>query len=138
MENKEQGKKDPREEAPPAPWEWAVAALGAVLVAGTLLFLVTAALRGGDMPPSPELRVVAIHQQDTRFLVQVQARNRGEAPAANLRIRGVLKDGEREVEEAETEFQYVPGGSSREAGLFFATDPRRLRLELSARSYQQP
>ena len=137
MEKKDDAK-DKQQEAPPAPWEWAVAALGALLVAGTLVFLVIAALRGDNTPPSPELRVTGIRQQDTHWLVQVQARNRGHAAAANLRVRGVLKDGEREVEEAETEFQYVPGGSSREAGLFFTTDPRRLRLELSARSYPQP
>lgn len=129
---------DDRREAPPAPWEWAIAAVGALLVAGTLAFLLVRSFGEGELPPVPQLSVLDVQPQDARYLVRVRVHNRGQRAAANLRVTGVLRDGARVVEEAETEFQYVAGGSTREAGLFFAADPRRLLIELSARSYQEP
>ncbi|MBC5784964.1 TIGR02588 family protein [Ramlibacter sp. USB13] len=125
-------------EAPPTVWEWIVAAIGAVLVAGTLVFLVADALRGGEGPPDPVAEVVAVTAQEHRFHVRVRVRNRGPAAAENLRLAGTLSEGGRVVERADTEFAYVPPGSSREAGLFFTHDPAHARLELSLHSYQAP
>ena len=59
-------------------------------------------------------------------------------PAAALRVEGELRAGGTVVERSETEFQYVPGRSSREAGLLFQADPRRHTLQLHARSFQHP
>lgn len=125
-------------EAPPTVWEWLVAGIGAVLVAATLGFLVVDALRAGDGPPDPVPEVAGIRQQEGRFHVRVRMRNRGPSPAANLRLEGTLTEGEHVVERAETEFDYLPAGSAREAGLFFTHDPSRGRLQLSVRSYQAP
>lgn len=127
-------------EAPPSRWEWLVAAVGLVLVAASMAFLLLEAWNGGSPPPQPAIRVLEIvpQQDGARFLVRLRVDNLSRSTAASLRVQGELKQGEDVVEQSETEFQYLPGGSSREAGLFFTRDPRALRLELSARSYQKP
>ena len=118
--------------------EWAVAALGLVLVLGCLGFLAWSGLAGGERDIRPILRVTAIEQQDERYLVRLKVTNGGAGAAAALRVTARLQRGQEVIEEAETEFQYLPGHSSREAGLFFRHDPRSLTLELAARSYQAP
>lgn len=127
-------------EAPPTFWEWIVAALGLVLVVASMAVLLHEAWTSPTLPPHPQIRVLDIQplRGQAGFLVRLQVDNRSGATAANLRIEGELKRGEEVVERSETEFQYLPGHSSREAGLFFTRDPRALRLELSARSFQKP
>ena len=118
--------------------EWTAAALGALLLAGTVGFLVHDALTSHDTPPQPQLSVLGIEPQRGRYLVLMRVRNVGEATAAQLRVTARLTREGSTVEEAETEFDYVPGQSSREAGVFFARDPRAYALEFVQRSYQRP
>jgi uncharacterized protein (TIGR02588 family) len=127
-------------EAPPALWEWVVAALGLLLVVASMTVLLHEAWTSPSLPPQPQIRVLGIEprRDQAGFLVRLQVHNRSGATAANLRIEGELKQGDEVLERSETEFQYLPGRSSREAGLFFTRDPRALRLELSARSFQKP
>jgi uncharacterized protein (TIGR02588 family) len=127
-------------EAPPSFWEWVVAALGLVLVLGSIAFLLVEAATASSVPPQPVVRVLDIRPRagEAGFLVRLRVDNTSRATAASLRVAGELKQGDEVVERSETEFQYLPGRSSREAGLFFTRDPRALRLELSARSFQEP
>lgn len=57
---------------------------------------------------------------------------------AVLKVRGMLRQGDAVLGEADTEFDFLPGHSTREAGLFFRHDPRAHALDLVAVSYQQP
>jgi uncharacterized protein (TIGR02588 family) len=82
--------------------------------------------------------MLSIEPQQGRFLVRVQAVNESRATAAALRVEGTLRRGSDLVERSELEFDYLPGRSSREGGLFFTADPRGLQLELAARSYRAP
>lgn len=123
---------------PPPLWEWVVAGIGLVLVLGVLGYLVLDAFRSPDTPPAPEVRVLGVEAQGRQFLVRFSAANGGSRTAEQLKVVGTLKQGGQVVEEADTQMDFLPGGSSREGGLFFQRDPRLLQLELQARSYIRP
>jgi uncharacterized protein (TIGR02588 family) len=127
-----------RREAPPSAWEWFAAAIGLLLLLASIGYLAYDAVTEREEPPSPAIRVMGIEPQGDRFLVRLQVVNRTRATASSLRIEGELRRGSEVVERSETEFDYLPGKSSREGGLFFRADPRTLQLVLSARSYQAP
>lgn len=118
--------------------EWVLAGVGLVLLVASVGYLLFYQWSSRDEPPDPALEVVAIHQQQGRFLVRVRVHNRSHTTAADLRVSGELRRGEEVVERSETEFPYLASESSHEGGLFFTHDPRTLRLELSAESYQVP
>lgn len=125
-------------EAPPSFWEWVAAAVGLVLLLGSIAFLLHDAWSGDGGPPEPGIRILAIEPQEGRFLVRVRVSNLSRETAAALRVQGELRRGGELVERSEMELDYLPGRSSREGGLFFREDPRALQLMLSARSYQNP
>lgn len=130
---------------PPQPpisrWEWIVAAVGALLVASCIGYLAWLAFAARDPAAvvDPRVHVLAITPTGGGpYHVRVQVRNAGAAPAAALKVVGQLREGGRVIEEAETEFEFLPAQASREAGLFFRQDPRRGELALFARSHQAP
>lgn len=128
--------KGPGEAAPPLS-EWLVAAMGLIVLLASVGYLLYDG-NGAPQPPAPVIRMLEIQPQQGRFLVRVQAMNESRATAAALRVEGTLKRGNEVVERSELEFDYLPGRSTREGGLFFRTDPRGLQLELAARSYRAP
>lgn len=127
-----------RDDRAPSLWEWVLASVGLVLLVASVGYLLFYQWTSRDEPPDPAIEVVAIHQQQGRFLVRVRVHNRSHTTAADLRVSGELRRGEEVVERSETEFPYLASESSHEGGLFFTHDPRTLRLELSAESYQVP
>lgn len=118
--------------------EWIAAAIGGLILLASIAGLVWTALADGHQLVDPVARVASVERRGERFHVQLQVHNRGGAPAAALRVVAQLRDGDRVVEEAETEFEHLAGHSSREAGLFFRNDPARLALSLAVQSYQRP
>lgn len=118
--------------------EWIAAAVGLLILLASIGGLAWTALADGHALVDPVARVASVERRGERFHVRLQVHNRGGAPAAALRVVAQLRDGERVVEEAETEFEHVAGHSSREAGLFFRNDPSRLALSLAVQSYQRP
>ena len=126
-----------RQEAPPF-WEWMVAGLGLVLVLSCLGYLLLQAMAGPPTPPDPRIEVVAVRAQGDRFLVELRVSNRGRATAEALKVAGELRQGDAVLEEADTEFQFLPGESARAGGLFFERDPRQFALRLRAVSFQAP
>lgn len=125
------------QERPPRS-EWIVAGIGFVIVLAVLGVLTYEAALGGESPPSIVNQVVAVKPVSEGYLVQVEVRNRGGETTAGLVLEGTLTEGEREVETSEATLDYVPGRSTREAGLFFTENPQRYRLELRALGYQEP
>lgn len=126
-----------REAAPPF-WEWVVAAAGLLLVLASVGVLAYYAWTGEADHPRPSVQVLAIEQQPAGWHVAVRVHNGAQATAAALRLTGQLRQGAEVIEQRELELQYLPGGSSREGGLFFSRDPRLHGLEWAFESYERP
>lgn len=146
----EQARERTREEAPrddrePARsggdipfWEWVVAGLGAVLVIGSIGFMLYEAVAGDDSPPDVVIRVDSVLPVQGGYLVRIRARNQGGTTAAGLTVEGELKGDTGAIETSETTVDFLPPNSERFGGLFFTRDPRRHTLELRAKGYQDP
>jgi len=119
-------------------WEWVVAAIGLALVLATTGTLGWLAATGRDGGVEPVLQATAFERQGERWRVELHAYNAGSAPASGLRVVAQLHSGGEVVEEAEAEFQYLPGHSSREAAVFFQRNPRTAQLVLLPRGYEKP
>lgn len=124
--------------SPPPLSEWIAAAVGLLLLCASLGYLSWHALRGGSEVPAPAVRVIGIENQPGRYVVRLRVTNQSPATAASLRVEGVLRQGGQEVERSGTEFQYLPGRSSVQGGLFFQRDPRQFQLEVLAKGFEEP
>ena len=124
-------------EPPPPVSEWFVAGVGLALLVASVAYLLYDS-NGEAQPPAPVLRMLSVEPSQGRFLVRVQAHNESRTTAAALRVEGTLRRGGELVERSELEFDYLPGRSSREGGLFFTADPRGLQLDLVPRSFRAP
>lgn len=121
------------------PWlEWAASAVGIVIVIGILAILGRDAFTGGASAPVVRVEAGDVTAHAGGFTLQVRARNPSGATAAQVEIEGVLRDGERVVESARLLLDFVPAGSSRSGGLYFASDPRRFDVRLRALGYADP
>ena len=111
-------------------WEWVAAALSAGMVLTAAGVLVVHAWRERT-PPDLRVSVESVEQVRSGFLVRFHVLNEGGRTAAGATIRGVLSAAGQE-EESEAVLDYVPAGSFRRGGLFFAGDPRQGHLSLRA------
>ena len=118
--------------------EWIAAAVGLLILLASIGGLLWTAASDGHDRVDPVARIASVERQGERFHVLLQVHNQGGAAAAVLRVVAQLREGDRVVEEAETEFEHLAGHSSREAGVFFRNDPARLDLSVSVKSYQHP
>jgi uncharacterized protein (TIGR02588 family) len=118
--------------------EWVVAAIGALLVAGTIGYLAWLAISRDEA--LPDVRVVAgrVHALDHGWLVEFRAINSGGTAAAQLLVEGELEGPQGVLETSEATVDYVPPRSEREGGLIFSRDPQGLELRLSAKGYVDP
>lgn len=121
-----------------SPWEWAVAAVSAVVVLGAIGLMLYEALAGASTPPDMEVRVDEVTQITGGYLVQLQVRNVGQSTAAEVTVEGELKNGEQTVETSETTIDYVPAEATRSGGLFFTENPAMYTLEVRALGYDEP
>lgn len=116
------------------PWlEHAAAAIGGCLTAALVTVLALQAAQGAGRPPALSVDVERVLETEGGFIVEVRAYNRSRAAAA-----GVILEGRLEGERSEATLDYVPGRSSRKAGLFFDHDPRRADLSVRALGYIEP
>ena len=120
------------------PLEWAVAALGLVLVAGTAVLLAFQGYAGGNSPPDISLRVESIVELRNGYVAKVKAVNVGGATAADVIVEGELANASGVVEKSEMSFQYLPPHSTRTGGLFFKRNPREFEVRLTAKGYEAP
>lgn len=117
--------------------EWCAAALGALLLLGTIGFLTWDAFNGRDLPPDLRVTPGAVKLTAGGYLVQFRVENAGDRPAAQVEVEGRLQAAGEE-ETATASFDYVPAGSGRSGGVVFSADPRQGRLTLSAKGYSDP
>lgn len=118
--------------------EWVAAACGAVVMLATLACLAWLAVTERHGTVDPVVRVLSIERQGERHHLRLRVENQGTVAAADLRVQGQLRRGDTVVEEAEVEFDHLPAGAHRDAGMFFREDPRQDRLDLSVSSYRRP
>lgn len=118
--------------------EWMVAAVGALCVLVSLVFVTWEALSRGDAPPKVVLAVKSITPGAETYVVEFEARNDGDHTAANLQIEGVLFRGTDTLEKRNATMDYLPPASRRRGGIFFRHDPRGLRVLLTPVGYQNP
>jgi len=118
--------------------EWIIGAVGFVLVASVIGFLLYQALTGDRKPPDVQLRVHSIVQTTNGYMVHMKAANHGGSTAEGVVIEGLLLEGSVPLERSETTIDYLPPRSEKNVGLFFTRDPRALRVELRALGYEEP
>ena len=121
-----------------SPWEWVAAAVSTVMVLLVIGYIASKALTDGGSPPAVEVRPDSVLRAGGMWIVPFSAENRGDRTAADVQVRGELREGDRTVESSDAAVDYVPGQAVRRGGLFFHADPRAYRLELRALGYQDP
>ena len=133
------GAPDERRAGAPVPAaEWAVGALGALLLVGAVAFLAREAARGPGRPPDVVVAADTAVAGRGGWLVRVRARNLGDEAAADVLLRGTLGVAGAEPVERETTIDYLPGRSERAAGLVFPADPARGTLRLEVVGHRAP
>jgi uncharacterized protein (TIGR02588 family) len=118
--------------------EWLVGGLGALLVGGTIAFLLYHALARDSTPPDVRVVEQRVFALQDRYLVQFRAFNQGGSAAAQLTIEGELISPDGGTETNGAVLDYVPARSSRKGGLWFSADPRAGQLTLRATGYAEP
>jgi uncharacterized protein (TIGR02588 family) len=118
--------------------EWIVAAIGAVLVAGTIGYLVWLAMSRDETPPDVRVVEDGVVALQNGWLVKFRAANAGAQAAAELLVEGELIGPDGAIETSEATVDYLPPRSEREGGLFFSHDPRQHEVRLRAKGYVNP
>jgi uncharacterized protein (TIGR02588 family) len=136
--NEERNTPSEMNDAAPPLSEWLVAALGLVLLCASVAYLGWQAFTSQAAVPEPTVRVLAVEPQNGQYLVRVRVTNQSRATAAALRVEGVLRQGGQAIETSGTEFQYLPGGSSVQGGIYFTRDPRQFELVVAAKGFEEP
>ena len=129
-------KKQPANQA--SRWEYVLGAIGAVLVAATMVYLAFDAKNDPRTPPDLIVTATRVVPGSATYVVEVSVENRGSETAAAVLIRGELRQGDAVVEDAEATLDYVPGHSTRHAGLVFTRNPAQFQMELRAIGYDVP
>jgi uncharacterized protein (TIGR02588 family) len=126
-----------RHEKPPV-WEWIIAGLGLILVAGAIGFMLYEAITHESSPPNFSISVDSINPNNDGYLVRFRVKNTGDQTAADVTIEGELKQGAEIVETSAVKLTYVPSASEREGGFVFSKNPNEYELKLRAKSYEKP
>lgn len=119
-------------------WEWVAAALGALLIASAVGYMLYYGLTHPEGPPRIALEQLSVVPTDGGYLVRFRAKNEGNSTAAGLLVGGELKENGSTVEESEATLDYVPQQSEREGGLVFTRDPERYELQLRVKGHAKP
>ena len=119
-------------------WEWAIAIVGALLVLGTVSYLIYFEASTTSRPPQVTIERQVVERSGDKYLVSFTARNQSSATAAGLSIRGELRQDGRVVESSELSFDFLPGFSTRQGYFYFQQDPLAGELEVFPLSYVDP
>ena len=109
----------------------------AVSVLALIGFLAVQAVGNHGTPPDVMVELAGVSRSAAGWLVQVEATNLGEQPAADVEVEGTLPGAGGEERRSVT-FDYLPAGSTRRAGLYFTGDPRSRPLTLRAVGFRRP
>ena len=118
--------------------EWGVFAFGAIVVGGTLGFLVYDALANNGEPPRLEVAFGQSQQHEGHYSVPVTIHNRGGRTAEQVLVQVTLTVNGEKQETAELQVNFVPRKSKRQGYVTFENDPRAGSLSGRAIGYEQP
>lgn len=118
--------------------EWIVFAVGLVLVAATLAYLVYAGLTTGSQPPSIEVRLGTPEQSSHNFIVPVTVINHGDKTAGGIRIEVLMESGGTQQERGELDVPFLPRRATRQGWVTFEHDPRAAQLKARVLGYEEP
>lgn len=118
--------------------EWLVAAVGLVLVVGTIGFMMYEAFTSQNTPPNFTTKIERINAADAGYIVIFKLVNTGDQTASGVNVEGELKNGGESVEKSGATFDYAPSKSEVEGGLFFKNDPKQFQMEIRAEGYAKP
>ena len=115
------------------------AGIGFVLTTALLGFIGWQAFRApSTLPPDIEVQVEGIAPGSGGWIVQIRATNRSPTTAAAVQVEGHLEQNGQVIATSEVTFDYVPGYSEQQGGLFFKQDPASLQLTFQAHGYSKP
>lgn len=127
------------EQSQPPMLEWVAAGIGLALIIALVFVISREALREREAePPSIEIKLGAIRQSASGYMVAFEAINRANGTAADLTVEGTVASGEQIIERSQATIDYVPGHGRAGGGLFFSHDPRRYALSARANGFQDP
>jgi len=118
--------------------EWVVFAVGLILVASTLGYLIYTGASMGHDPPRLEVRLGIPEQRQLNFIVPVAVVNHGDETAEGVRIEVVLERGGEEKARGELDVAFLPRHATREGWVTFEQDPRTAQLKARVLGYQKP
>lgn len=119
-------------------YEWVCAALGCILVFGSIAFMTYKAVVATDNPPDLSAQVKSVEKLTSGYLVKFEVKNNGEYTAAVAHIKGELKKGDKTEESSSTTVAYVPSYSTRSGGIFFTKNPQDYEVNIRATGYTEP
>jgi len=132
----EKQEKNPPKEVPV--WEWIVAAIGLILVVGSISLMLYRAFTEESTPPILSVNVDSVSPTENGYLIRFSVKNAGNTTAADLAIEGELKSGSEIVETSSAVLTYAPANSNREGGLFFTKNPNDFELNIRPVGYSVP
>lgn len=136
-EEESENQKDNRGRPKETPvWEWIIAAIGLILVVGSIGTTLYRATTEESTPPKLEVVVDSIAPNgDSGYHVKFTVKNTGNQTAAAVAVEGELKSG---AETSAATLTYVPSNSERRGGLFFRQNPQQLDLQIRVTGYEEP
>ncbi|MBW3551467.1 MAG: hypothetical protein KY442_11890 [Proteobacteria bacterium] len=119
--------------------EWVSAGTGLGLSLAMLGFLGWKAIgASGDEPPVVTIDTGAITRVGRGYVVEIIATNETTRTAAGVEVEGRITREGRSLATSTVTFDYVPGRSSRNGGMFFEQDPGAGVFEARALGYSDP
>lgn len=120
--------------------EWIAGGVGLVLTLALLGFVGWQAVSAPEqVAPAIAVRVTAISPQPGGgHVVEIAATNRSAQTAAGVEVEGTVTAADGQAETSTTTFDYVPGHSEAQGGLFFTADPAGGVLTVRALGYRRP
>lgn len=118
--------------------EWIVAVVSGLLVLGMLGYLLAEGFRRPDGPAVVTVRPDSVVPVPDGYLLMITLQNDGGDTAADVIVRGELREGGEIVEESEATVDFVPVGAERGAALHFERDPAGRDLSVRIRGFVPP
>lgn len=115
-----------------------IAAIGLLLVLGSVGVLLYQGSQEGKAPPDVQVRVDAITPVSNGYLVAFTAINKGGFTLASVEITAALKRGEEKTESSQTTIDYISKDAEVKGGFFFSNNPKVYILDIRATGYQKP
>jgi uncharacterized protein (TIGR02588 family) len=118
--------------------EWLTGLVSTLMVLAMTGWILFEAASTADRPPELSAHVLSVDRAESGWRVMIEVRNQGDQAAAAVDVKASLLDGETEVEQAETTFDYVAAESTTRGGLYFTRDPARFRLQVVPSGFTEP